>query len=281
MDAELFSYGASSSDLLSEVSLVEQADVFVAASASLDLNGSAFSGSSTASTAGSSTQYNGSAFSGSSTASTGQSLAQVSGGSFYLSRADAKAQSTVNNYCAIVIARAITTQGTGVISFAANSDSNTTLLSWADAARQIAAGLLYNEVLSFEMLNRLDSVRQENVFFAANGVNNVILDSTSGSSVHVVSGAYKHSPFFTTSGAGSSFAAGGYFLSDVASYGFSYTELPTVRVRPGLLHADAQSGASYGTIGVLRYSLAPDMLRPQEVRGMHKPSEKIAIAATR
>jgi hypothetical protein len=108
-----------------------------------------------------------------------------------------------------------------------------------------------------------------------------LLSGDSPVSVSFVSGAYKHSPFFAQSPSSAEFDAGGYFLSDVASYGFSYTELPSNEVKLGILYADAKSGASYSVIGVLQYAPTPDVSRPLEVRYMYRPQEVRAAQAVK
>ena len=127
----------------------------------------------------------------------------------------------------------------------------------------------------------VESFGSGDIVLAGGSDSNTALLSSAGAVLSVVSGAFKHSPFSVSSPSSAEFVAGGYFLSDVASYGFSYTELPTVRVRPGLLHADAQSSASYSGIGVLRYAPTPDVLRPQEVRYMYRPQEVRAAEAVK
>ena len=205
MFAELLGGEVLSSELLGRGRLVRQVDVFASASASLGVNGSAFSSSSTALTAG--------------------SLAQISGGSHYQSLLSASAGSGPSIVAANVNTGFVESFGYGAIAFAAGSNSNVALLSSASA------------------------------------------------NMSAVSGAFKHSPFSVSSPSSAEFAAGGYFLSAATANAFSYTNLPSNEVKLGMLHTDAQSGVSYGGIGVLRYAPTPDVSRPLEVMCMHRPQE--------
>lgn len=237
MIAELLGGEVLLSELLSGGSYVRQADVFTSASASSNVSGSAFFNSSTAPAAG--------------------SLAQLDGGSLYQSLLSAIAGSSSSIVVANVNAGFVDSFGSGNIVVAGGSDSNTTLLSSAGAARPMFTELLGGEVLSYELLSGDSPV-----------------------SVSFVSGAYKHSPFSVSSSSSAEFSAGGYFLSAATANAFSYANLPTCIVKPGLLRADTQSSVSYSGIGVLRYAPTPDVSRPLEVRYMYRPQEvRVAQAA--
>lgn len=127
----------------------------------------------------------------------------------------------------------------------------------------------------------VESFGSGDIVLAAGSDSNAALLSSAGAVLSVVSGAYKHSPFFAQSPSSAEFAAGGYFLSDATAYAFSHANLPTCVVKPGLLRADAQSSASYNWIGVLRYEPPPDVLRPLEVRYVSRPQEVRAAQAVK
>ena len=120
MIAELLGGEVLLSELLSGGSFVRQADVFTSASASLDVNGSAFFNSSTALTAG--------------------SLAQPSGGSLYQSLLSASAGSSPSIVVASVTAGFVEAPGSGGIVLAAGSDGNAALLSSAVAVLSVVSG---------------------------------------------------------------------------------------------------------------------------------------------
>jgi hypothetical protein len=171
------------------------------------------------------------------------------------------------------------------------------------------AELLGGEVLLSELLSGGSFVRQADVFTSASASSDVsgsafsnsstaptagssaqlngsslyqsLLSASAGSSPSIVV-ANVNAGFVESFGSGDIvFAAGGYFLSDVASYGFSYTELPSNEVKLGILYADAKSGASYSVIGVLQYAPTPDVSRPLEVRYMYRPQEVRAAQAVK
>ena len=120
MIAELLGGEVLLSELLSGGSFVKQADVFTSASVSLDVKGSAFSNSSTAPTA--------------------EALSQLNGGSLYLSLLSASAGSSPSIVVANVNAGFVESFGSGDIVLAAGSDSNTTLLSSANAVLSVVSG---------------------------------------------------------------------------------------------------------------------------------------------
>jgi hypothetical protein len=208
--------------------------------------------------ASASSDVSGSAFSNSSIAPTAGSLAQLNGSSLYQSLLSASAGSSPSIAAASTNAGFVESFGSGDIVLAGGSDSNTTLDSLTGAASPMFTELLGGEVLSFELLGGDSPV-----------------------SVSFVSGAFKHSPFSVSSPSSAEFSAGGYFLSDAAAYAFSYTNFPANEVKPGMLYADAKSGASYSVIGVLQYAPTPDVSRPLEVRYMHRPQEVRAAQAVK
>lgn len=120
MIAELLGGEVLSSELLSGGSFVRQTGVFISASASLDVKGSAFSNSSTAPTAGAS--------------------AQLNGGSLYPSLLSASAGSSPSIVVANVNAGFVESFGSGDIAFAAGSNSNVALLSSAGAVLSVVSG---------------------------------------------------------------------------------------------------------------------------------------------
>ena len=117
----------------------------------------------------------------------------------------------------------------------------------------------------------VESFGSGDIAFAGGSNSNVAILSSANAVVSAVSGAFKHSLFSVSSPSSAEFAAGGYFLSNVAAYAFSYTNLPSNEVKLGMLYADAKSSTSYSGIGVLRYEPPPDALRPSEVRYMYRP----------
>lgn len=128
MIAELLGGEVLLSELLSGGSLVRQTDVFISASASLGVNGSAFSNSSTAPTAG--------------------SLAQLNGSSLYRSLLSASAGSSPSIVVANVNAGFVESFGSGDIVLAAGDDSAAALLSSAVAVLSVVSGAYKHSPLS-------------------------------------------------------------------------------------------------------------------------------------
>ena len=205
MIAELLGGEVLLSELLNGGSFVKQADVFTSASTSIDVKGSAFSNSSTAPTAG--------------------SLAQLNGGSLYPSLLSANARSSLSIVAANINAGAVASFGFSDIVLAGDSDSNTTLLSLAGAARPIFTDLLDGEILSFELLSGDSPVSASFVSgaykyspflaqspsvvsFAAISDSNVAMLSSANADLSIVSGAFKHSPFSVSSPSSAEFDAG-------------------------------------------------------------------------
>lgn len=120
MFAELLGGEVLSAELLSGGSPVRQTDVFISASASLGLNGSAFFSCSTASTAG--------------------SLAQLDVAALCQSLLSASAGSSPSFVAANVNAGFVESFGSGAIAFGGGSDSNVELLSSASADMSAVSG---------------------------------------------------------------------------------------------------------------------------------------------
>lgn len=120
MFAELLGGEVLSAELLSGGSPVRQTDVFISASASLGLNGSAFFSCSTASTAG--------------------SLAQLDVAALCQSLLSASAGSSPSFVAANVNAGFVESFGSGATALAGGSDSNAALLSSAVAVLSVVSG---------------------------------------------------------------------------------------------------------------------------------------------
>ena len=120
MFAELLGGEVLSAELLSGGSPVRQTDVFISASASSVVKGSAFSNSSTAPAAG--------------------TLAQLDGGSLYQSLLSASAGSSPSFVAANVNAGFVESFGSGATALAGGSDSNVELLSSASADMSAVSG---------------------------------------------------------------------------------------------------------------------------------------------
>lgn len=171
--------------------------------------------------------------------------------------------------------------------------SNSSTAPTAGSLAQLDGGSLYQSLLSASAGSSpsivvanvnagfVESFGSGDIVLAAGSDSSAALLSSAGAVLSVVSGAFKHSPFSVSSSSSTEFSAGGYFLSAATANAFSYANLPTCVVKPGLLRADARSSASYNLIAVLRYAPTPDVSRPLEVRYVTRPQEVRAAQAVK
>lgn len=171
--------------------------------------------------------------------------------------------------------------------------SNSSTAPTAGSLAQLNGSSLYQSLLSASAgsspsivaanvnVGFVESFGSGDIVIAGGSDSSAALLSSAVAVISVVSGAFKHSPFFAQSPSSAEFSAGGYFLSATTANAFSYTNLPSNEVKPGVLYADATSGASYSWIGVLRYAPASDVSRPLEVRYMYRPQEVRAAQAVK